>query len=73
MANIRKLLAAGASFTLRDINGLTALDLADRNGHENCVNILKEVAGECVVSKKKEKVRESCGNGFVYILNIDFS
>lgn len=37
---------AGACLTLKDINGLTALDLAERNGHETCVNLLKEAAGE---------------------------
>ena len=45
-SNIKILLSADASFTLRDINGLTALDLADRNGHETCVTILKAAAGE---------------------------
>jgi ankyrin repeat protein len=44
--NVVALINASASFTAKDTNGLTALDLADRNGHENCVKILKEAAGK---------------------------
>ena len=44
--NVEYLLDAGASFTLRDKNGLTPLDLADRNGHDKCVLMLKDAAGE---------------------------
>lgn len=44
--NVRVLLDAGASFVVKDRNGLTAMDLADRSGHEACVNLLKEAAGE---------------------------
>lgn len=44
--NIKILLDSGASYTAKDINGLTALDLADRAGHENCLQILKEAAGK---------------------------
>jgi ankyrin repeat protein len=40
------LIDAGACLTLRDVNGLTALDLAERNGHGKCVEILKAAVGE---------------------------
>lgn len=43
--NVRELLDVGASFLLKDINGLTSLDLADRGGHEDCVHMLKDAAG----------------------------
>lgn len=33
---------------MKDSFGLTALDLADRNRHEGCVNILKNVAGNLI-------------------------
>nr|XP_029716923.1 ankyrin repeat domain-containing protein 10-like [Aedes albopictus] len=46
--NVQVLLDAGASFVAKDRNGLTALDLAERSGHDACVNLLKEAAGECL-------------------------
>lgn len=46
VSNIRVLLDAGASFVAKDRNGLTALDLAERSGHEACVQLLKDAAGE---------------------------
>ena len=45
-SNVKTLLDAQASFTVRDSNGLTAQDLATRNGHEDCVKLLKEAIGE---------------------------
>ncbi|KAL9695579.1 hypothetical protein quinque_014864 [Culex quinquefasciatus] len=47
VSNVRVLLDAGASFVAKDKNGLTALDLAERSGHDTCVGLLKEAAGEC--------------------------
>lgn len=44
--NMRELLEAGASYVLKDINGLTPLDLADRGKHEECVTILRDAAGK---------------------------
>ncbi|KFB52135.1 hypothetical protein ZHAS_00020459 [Anopheles sinensis] len=44
VSNIKVLLDAGASFIAKDRNGLTALDLAERSGHEACVELLKEAA-----------------------------
>uniref|UniRef100_A0A182PFW2 non-specific serine/threonine protein kinase n=1 Tax=Anopheles epiroticus TaxID=199890 RepID=A0A182PFW2_9DIPT len=46
VSNIRVLLDAGASFVAKDRNGLTALDLAERSGHEACVQLLKDAAGK---------------------------
>lgn len=46
LSNVETLLAAQASFTIRDANGLTAQDLATRNGHEDCVKALKDAIGE---------------------------
>jgi ankyrin repeat protein len=40
------LLGRGADATSRDTNGKSALDLARAQGHENCVNILREVVEE---------------------------
>ena len=45
-SNVETLLNAQASFTLRDSNDLTALDLARRNGHEDCVKALQASVGE---------------------------
>ena len=44
--NVETLLESQASFTIRDFNELTALDLARRNGHEDCVNKLQTAIGE---------------------------
>ena len=44
--NVKTLLDAQASFTIRDANGLTAQDLAARNGHEDCVKLLKGAIGK---------------------------
>uniref|UniRef100_A0A182N1F9 non-specific serine/threonine protein kinase n=1 Tax=Anopheles dirus TaxID=7168 RepID=A0A182N1F9_9DIPT len=46
VSNIRVLLDAGASFIAKDRNGLTALDLAERSGHEPCVQLLKDAADD---------------------------
>lgn len=45
-SNVATLLSAQASFTLRDLNDLSALDLARRNGHEDCVKALQAAVGE---------------------------
>lgn len=45
-SNVETLLYAQASFTLRDLNDLTALDLARRNGHEDCVKAIQTAVGE---------------------------
>lgn len=45
-SNVQTLLDAQASFTVRDTNELTALDLARRNGHEDCVRTLQAAVGE---------------------------
>lgn len=45
-SNVETLLNAQASFTVRDMNDLTALDLARRNGHEDCVKTLQAAIGE---------------------------
>jgi ankyrin repeat protein len=44
-ANVETLLNAQASFTSKDTNELTALDLARRNGHEDCVKSLQQAVG----------------------------
>lgn len=41
-SNVKSLLQHDADMLVRDINGLTASDLADKAGHINCTNILKE-------------------------------
>lgn len=46
LSNVATLLEAQASFTIKDSNGLTALDLATRNGHEDCIKALQAVVGE---------------------------
>lgn len=46
LSNVETLLEAQASFIVRDVNDLTALDLARRNGHEECVNALQAAVGE---------------------------
>lgn len=47
LQNVEILLAAGASHTLRDSNGSTAFDLAEKSGHEPIMQILKKSAGGC--------------------------
>ena len=44
--NVEVLLAAGASTEVKDINGLNALQLAEKSGHEEIVKLLKKAAGE---------------------------
>lgn len=46
LSNVQTLLDAQASFTIQDLNGLYALDLASRNGHEDCVRALQAAIGE---------------------------
>lgn len=46
LTNVETLLGAHASFTVRDVNDLTALDVARRNGHEECVKALQAAVGE---------------------------
>lgn len=45
-SNVKLLLQHDADMLLRDISGLTASDLADKAGHINCTNILKEAYSE---------------------------
>ncbi|XP_050071280.1 leucine-rich repeat serine/threonine-protein kinase 1 isoform X1 [Anopheles maculipalpis] len=61
VSNIRVLLDAGASFIAKDRNGLTALDLAERSGHEACVQLLKDAADtrEQIRSQKHRALREA--------------
>ncbi|KAI4458153.1 ankyrin repeat and protein kinase domain-containing protein [Holotrichia oblita] len=42
--NVVILLQQGASMLIRDINGMTPSDLADKAGHNDCISILKEAA-----------------------------
>lgn len=46
MSNVETLLDAQASFILLDLNEMTALDLAKRNGHEDCIKSLQAAVGE---------------------------
>lgn len=43
--NVDVLLAAGASHTVTDNNGLTAFDVAERCGHDKIMEMLKAAAG----------------------------
>lgn len=45
-SNVDTLLDAQASFSILDFNEMNALDLARRNGHENCVKSLRAAMGE---------------------------
>lgn len=47
--NVIILLQQGASMLVRDVNGMTPSDLADKAGHNDCISILKEAAGECII------------------------
>jgi ankyrin repeat protein len=44
--NVKTLLDAQAAFAIKDLNGLTPLDLAMRNGHMECVRLLKDAVGK---------------------------
>lgn len=48
--NVDVLLAFGASHVVRDSNGFTALDLAEKSGHTVIVEMLKKAAGEWIES-----------------------
>lgn len=48
LSNIKLLLEAGASFVIKDSNGLTALDLSERAGHKKCVEEFRLAVGEFV-------------------------
>lgn len=45
-SNVETLLGAQASFVLRDSNGMTAMDYAERNGHEDCVKCIQAAMGK---------------------------
>lgn len=49
LANVKTLLDAQASFVVRDFNGLYALDLASRNGHDDCVGAIQTAIGEYTI------------------------
>lgn len=46
LSNVQTLLDAQASFTIRDLNGMTPLDLASRNSHDDCMKALQSAIGE---------------------------
>lgn len=46
LSNVQTLLDVQASFTIRDLSGLTALDVASRHGHEECVKIIQNAIGK---------------------------
>ncbi|CRK89702.1 CLUMA_CG003464, isoform A [Clunio marinus] len=59
--NVATLLNAQASFTIRDMNDLTALDLARRNGHGDCEKTLQAAidSREQVRLMKHNELREA--------------
>lgn len=46
LSNVQILLDAQASFTIRDLNGLYAIDVAARHGHEDCVKAVQSAIGK---------------------------
>lgn len=59
-SNVETLLSAQASFAIRDVNDLTALDLARRNGHENCVKSLQAAVGKfAIVSHPRSEINRA--------------
>lgn len=46
LTNVQTLLDAHASFTIRDLNGLYALDVASRHGHDECVKAIQSAMGK---------------------------
>lgn len=46
LSNVETLLAAQASFTLQDANGMKAVDYAERNGHSECVKFIQAAIGK---------------------------
>lgn len=52
-SNVNVLLQHGASMVTRDSNGMTPSDVADKAGHVNCINLLKEAAGKSFNYTKK--------------------
>lgn len=58
LSNVQTLLDAQASFTIQDLNGLYALDVASRNGHEDCVKALQAAIGKFYKRLKKIIMRQ---------------
>ncbi|KAJ8980099.1 hypothetical protein NQ317_008560 [Molorchus minor] len=64
-ANVTVLLQHNANIFLKDINGMTAIDLAEKCGHSKCASILKEAAN----AKEKARldihaaIRDACVQG----------
>ena len=48
VSNVRVLLQHSASLVALDRNGLTALDLAERGQHDDCVSILQQAASKSI-------------------------
>lgn len=44
-SNVKLLLEYNASMLVRDANGMTAFDIADKSGHSSCMLLLREAAG----------------------------
>lgn len=45
-SNVKSLLENNASMLVRDANGMTAYDIADKCGHKSCMTLLREAAGQ---------------------------
>lgn len=45
-SNVQALLEHNASMLVRDANGMTAFDIADKCGHKGCMTLLREAAGQ---------------------------
>lgn len=45
--NIKVLLQHNADFLIKDANGLTALEIAEKCGQVKCTELIKDAAGKC--------------------------
>uniref|UniRef100_T1HIN4 non-specific serine/threonine protein kinase n=1 Tax=Rhodnius prolixus TaxID=13249 RepID=T1HIN4_RHOPR len=68
--NIILLVQNGADLMAKDANGLTALDIAEKSEHTECMNILKKAAEakESLRQSSHRTLREACTNGDVVLV-----
>lgn len=62
-SNVEVLIQNGADISAKDVDGMTALDLAEMSSHIECVTLLKDLAG-----KKGGSLVLFISNSFVNLL-----
>ncbi|XP_067008597.2 leucine-rich repeat serine/threonine-protein kinase 1 [Anabrus simplex] len=65
VSNVQLLLSHGADLVVRDTNGLTPLDIAEKSEHMECMHILKQAADAKESARQNSHIamRDICSNG----------